>query len=177
MKIIALTGCKMVGKSTVAQAIADESDKAVHIISFADPMRAMLQAMGVRPENLNMQSLKEEKISGLGKSARYLMQTLGTEWGRGMIANDIWLWAMQHQIELEKEAGAEIVVIDDLRFENEADWITSVGGYVVRLKRDGYNYGFDPHSTEKPLPIHKTDLTYDASDEDDAAKTILSLVE
>ena len=65
MKIIALTGCKMVGKSTVAQAIADESDKAVHIISFADPIRAMLRAMGVRPENLNMQSLKEEKISGL----------------------------------------------------------------------------------------------------------------
>ena len=48
MKILALTGPKMVGKSTVANAIADAADVPTHIMSFADPMRSMLLALGVR---------------------------------------------------------------------------------------------------------------------------------
>ena len=85
MKLIALTGPKQVGKSTVATAIADTLDAETHILSFADPMRAMLQAMGVDLLSLVDQSKKESPIAGIGKSPRHLMQTLGTDWGRGMI--------------------------------------------------------------------------------------------
>ena len=31
--------------------------------------------------NLHDQSIKEKEIAGIGKSARQLMQTLGTDWG------------------------------------------------------------------------------------------------
>ena len=93
MKIIALTGPKQVGKTTVANAIANYLDPFIHsqVVSFATPMRAMLLAMGIDESNLNNPSLKETPIEGINKSARQLLQTLGTDWGRNMINDNIWL--------------------------------------------------------------------------------------
>ena len=74
IKLIALNGAKTVGKSTIANALAALSDDVV-IVSFATPIRAMLEAMGVDQHNLNV--AKEEPIEGLGKSARQLLCSLG----------------------------------------------------------------------------------------------------
>lgn len=163
MKIIAFTGCKMVGKSTLAKTVLRLSEKPAKIMSFADPLRAMLSGMGVKDVYMNNQSLKELPIEGLDKSARELMQTLGTEWGRNMVATDIWIWAMNERIAKEKANGVELVIIDDLRFENEADWVLSLGGSIARLVRDGYDYGTDDHASEKPICAHKTSMTLDAA--------------
>tara|TARA_A100001015_G_scaffold288308_1_gene359032 strand:+ start:238 stop:771 length:534 start_codon:yes stop_codon:yes gene_type:complete len=173
MRVIALTGPKTVGKTTVASAIADNVDKVVYINSFADPMRAMLEAIGVDSINLLHQSFKEEPIEGLGKSARELLQTLGTEWGRAMVSEDIWLWAMSSRMEEAKSEGVDIVVIDDCRFDNEADWVSDLGGSVILLKRDGHEYGEDKHSTEQPIDESKIDLICDASDQYKCAKEII----
>jgi len=174
MRLIALTGPKQVGKSTVATAIADTLDEQTHILSFADPMRAMLQAMGVSLSNLVDQRHKEQEIEGLGKSARYLMQTLGTDWGRDMIDESVWLWAMKRRIELAREQGAEAIVIDDCRFDNEADWILNAGGIVVSLTRDGISYGSDSHASEQPIDFLKVSIACDAGDENAAADKIIS---
>jgi hypothetical protein len=173
MRIIALTGPKTVGKTTVANAIADNVDKVVYIMSFAEPMRAMLQAIGVDSLYLLHQSFKEKPIEGLGKSARELLQTLGTEWGRGMVSENIWLWAMSKKIDEAKSDGVDIVVIDDCRFNNEADWVSNLGGSVIRLERDGHAYGEDGHASEQPIDESKIDLTCDASDEYKSAEKII----
>ena len=164
MKIVALTGPKTVGKTTIANAIAENVDKIVYILSFATPMRSMLSSIGISNLNLHSQSFKEEKIEGLGKSARELLQTLGTEWGRNMVHPDIWLWAMSNKLKEAEESNVDIIVIDDCRFDNEADWIRDLGGSVILLKRIGYEYGKDSHETEQPISNSKIDLTYDASD-------------
>lgn len=173
MRIIALTGPKQVGKSTVATAIADSLDVESHILSFADPMRAMLQAMGVDLLSLVDQSKKESAIDGIGKSARYLMQTLGTEWGRGLISEGIWLWSMQHRIDLSREQGAEVVIIDDCRFDNEASWVLENEGDVILLNRDGIEYGSDLHSSEMSIDLNLISMSLDAGDEHKAAARIL----
>jgi len=176
MKILALTGPKMVGKSTVANAIADAADVPTHIMSFADPMRSMLLALGVDMINLHDQSIKEKEIAGIGKSARQLMQTLGTDWGRNMVAQDIWLWSMQKRIEKSKADGARLIVIDDCRFDNEALWVNQQKGKVVRLARDGFEYGSDNHESEQPIRFKHMDAMIDASDEDAAARIILKII-
>jgi hypothetical protein len=172
MKLIALTGPKQVGKSTVATAIADTLDAETHILSFADPMRAMLQAMGVDLLSLVDQSKKESPIAGIGKSPRHLMQTLGTDWGRGMIDENIWLWSMQHRIDIAKEQGAQVIVIDDCRFDNEADFITNQGGTVVLLRRDGIDYGSDSHASEQPIDFFKISICCDVEDENAASRIV-----
>jgi len=174
MKLIALTGPKQVGKSTVARAIQDSPGLDIQILSFADPMRAMLKAIGVDNSSLVYQTKKESPIEGIGKSARYLMQTLGTEWGRDMIDKNIWLWAMKRRIEAAEEQGAEVVVIDDCRFDNEADWIINEGGIVVLLSRDGFKYGSDNHASEQAIDFLKITICCDAEDENSAASRILN---
>ena len=166
----------MVGKSTVANAIAEAAEVETHILSFADPMRSMLQAMGVDLLHLHDQSLKEKKIEGIEKSARELMQTLGTGWGRNMISESIWLWAMQQRIERAKKEGARLVVIDDCRFDNEAIWVNQQQGKVVRLSRDGFEYGSDNHESEQPIRFQHMDAMIDASDDEAAARVILKII-
>jgi hypothetical protein len=68
-----------------------------------------------------------------GASARTMMQTLGTEWGRRMIHPDLWasVWK-RHVATLDGP-----VVVDDLRFPNEAAAIREMGGIIWRVYRPG----------------------------------------
>jgi hypothetical protein len=172
-RIIALNGAKTVGKTTIAKALAALSDDVV-ILSFATPLRAMLKAMGVSNHNLNV--AKEEPIDGLNQSARQLLCTLGTEWGRQMVSQNIWLWAMEQQVEdvrnKSKRPDDLIIVIDDCRFVNEAEWIYKKGGHLVRLKREGIQYTSD-HSSERPLPDDMIDWEFDAGGVQNCVKNIV----
>lgn len=52
-----------------------------------------------------------------GATPRSLMQMIGTEWGRQMIREDLWL--VLWRAEIEKLHSSQPVVIDDCRFPNE----------------------------------------------------------
>ena len=111
MKLIALNGAKTVGKTTIAKALKSKNAN-VKIISFAKPLRDMLRAIGVEDRYLNVD--KEELIPGINKSAREMLCTLETEWGRDMIDQSIWLWAMDKQIKnvVENSESVEELIID-----------------------------------------------------------------
>ncbi len=172
-KLIALNGAKTVGKTTIAKAIAALSDDVV-ILSFAQPIRDMLSALGVSDYHLN--KAKEEPVHGLNASARDMLCTLGTDWGRQMVHSDIWLFAMGKQIEkAHKKAKRKkdlVIIIDDCRFANEAAWVSKQGGQVVQLKRDGIKYTFE-HVTEQPLPDGLVDFTFDAGGVQNCVKNIV----
>jgi len=175
MKLIALNGAKTVGKTTIAKALQFRS-RDVKILSFATPLRAMLNAIGVEDRYLNLD--KEEPVPGLGKSARDMLCTLGTEWGRGMVNESIWLWAMGRQIDElvynSKRPDDLIIVIDDCRFPNEADWVKCSGGKVVCLFRDGIEYT-KGHDSELPLPKNLIDYKLDAGDIQNSVNIILPI--
>lgn len=123
------------GKTTVATALEHQGFTRV---PFADPLKAMvvqfLQSLGYRHHEAQRLVYidKGAKIPQLGVTVRHLLQTLGTEWGRNCVAPDVWLkcWAAsakQHWC----------VVVDDVRFPNEAHLIKSMGGQVWRIERPG----------------------------------------
>jgi hypothetical protein len=175
MKLIALNGAKTVGKTTIANALKFRSSN-VEIVSFATPLRAMLRAIGVEDHYLNV--AKEDKVPGLGSSARDMLCTLGTEWGRGMVNESIWLWAMGRQIQEVvsncKRPDDLIIVIDDCRFSNEAEWVRSEGGKVVCLFREGIEYT-KGHGSELPLPENLVDYKLDAGDIQNSVNIILPI--
>lgn len=74
---------------------------------------------------------KEYVIPALGLSPRQLMQTLGTEWGRNIVGSNTWITLAKQRL-LAIGPG---MVVPDVRFENEADWVRSVGGLIVHIKR------------------------------------------
>lgn len=69
---------------------------------------------------------KDEPLPWLGVSARQMLQTLGTEWGRGMISEDLWLTLLERRIKAAQEwvypeAHHLFVIVPDIRYENEAE--------------------------------------------------------
>ena len=128
--LIGLAGRARSGKDTVAGFILAATGG--YRYSFADPIRAMLKAIGVDLDDPYWLERKEDPIPILGASPRRLMQTLGTEWGRQQIHPNIWLLLAQQQLVIRGPG----MVVTDIRFENEADWVRERGGKIIHVIRD-----------------------------------------
>lgn len=132
-KVIVLTGQAGSGKSTIAAQLAAQG---YTVVKFAGPLKAMLRALGLTDAEIEG-DLKEKPCPLLGgRTPRYAMQTLGTEWGRNLIAPDLWVAAWQHAVRGVLASGGRVVV-DDCRFRNELAAAMEMGGVAVRLVRDG----------------------------------------
>lgn len=162
--IIGLSGPSGVGKSHVARQIAKFTGG--DQVSFASNIKLGLFVMGLGadPED------KEGEVYN-GHSGRDLMRSLGTEWGRKIIGEDVWVDMLFESL---SKSDSHLTVIDDVRFGNEADAIHAAGGIVVELIRDGIEYNYE-HETEAGLHIQDIDEIVDCSDSESAVYKILSL--
>lgn len=154
--LIAFIGLSRSGKDTAAAALVNQGWE---LIKFADGLKTMLRAyfgfMGAGPreiERLIEGDMKEWPTHMLsGKTTRWAMQSLGTEWGRELIGHDIWVnAALAHASQFDK------VVISDCRFPNEAKAIQAQGGKIVRIVREGLSA--DSHPSEQLIATLPEDI-------------------
>lgn len=123
------------GKTTIAKFL---QERGYTRLPFAQPMRDMLSVMlsdlGYSEEHIahHLYVDKEAVVAELGVSARHLLRTLGTEWGRECVSPSVWL-----DVWLAKARRKSFVVVDDVRFTNEAELIRLLGGEVWRITRPG----------------------------------------
>lgn len=149
-RLIGLTGRAGTGKDTAAAYLCKRHGYVSH--AFAAPLRQMVHTLltsaGVFSPYYMHHSMKEKPIDGLdGESARTLMQSLGTQWGRDLVGHgDLWIRLAALKLGLPMPYAAWVgdtarrvsdrIVISDVRFVNEADWIGYCGGTIVRLNRN-----------------------------------------
>lgn len=151
--IVGIAGLPRTGKDTVADFLIAQYPGA-YKYSFAEPIVNMLN-VGLSQDFRSdyWTERKKEPIPLLGKSPRELMQTLGTEWGRQQVHPDLWvLLAAQRFI----KAGPGMI-IPDVRFENEADFVRKRGGVIIHLSK----YQVDPtndHESNAQLQRKTGDL-------------------
>jgi hypothetical protein len=82
-------------------------------------------------------------------TARYVLQTLGTEWGRSL-DTDIWVKALIHKITEDGGVG----VITDVRFLNEASALQGANRLLIKIERPGSTGllgSFGAHYSESEL--------------------------
>ena len=153
-RILGMCGVARSGKDTVADYLVAKYGFVKH--SFATPIRQFVaHILGTHPRTL--ERTKERPIPWLGgKTPRYLMQTVGTEWGRGMIDPDLWVKSCFHRAQRDIDAG-RCVVICDVRFPNEADAVHAHGGQVWAMNRPGAGTA-SAHASEA-VPLHLADRT------------------
>jgi cytidylate kinase len=131
--IIGLCGTAGAGKNTVADVLVE--DYGFEAISFAGPIyEAVSVITGLPIEYLQDRKNKERPIGWLGSSPRELLQTLGTEWGREMIHENLWIVIALNKIAQITEGGGNVVVTD-VRFDNEATALTLAGGSLWQVNR------------------------------------------
>jgi hypothetical protein len=129
LKLIGLCGLAGCGKSTVAAYLENELGYAR--VRFAGPLKDMLRALGLSERHIEG-DLKEVPCELLGgKTPRQAMQSLGTEWGRDMVADDLWIRAWADRLPVGP------VVAEDVRFPNEAAAIREKGGLLIRITGRG----------------------------------------
>lgn len=127
--IIGICGAAGSGKDAAAEVLVSTFGYELH--KFAAPLyQAVSVLTGLSVGELMDRDLKEKPIEHFaGKTPRELLQSLGTDWGRDMVSQDIWLQAAASRV------GGD-AVFTDLRFENEVEWIKSTGGRVWKITRD-----------------------------------------
>lgn len=149
MTVVAITGRKGSGKDTAAQALVDQG---YVVVKFADALKGMLRALlsyqGVEDETIYRMlegDLKEVPTDYLqGKTPRYAMQTLGTEWGRDLIGANLWTDSTLRRISKLPNA-----VVTDMRFPNELDAMNAVDAKTIRVVRPSLEENaFSTHASE-----------------------------
>ena len=154
-RIIGIAGPASVGKDTAADIMIREKPY-YNKISFADPLKNMLR-VGLKLSNAQLYGSEKEIIDyRYGKTPRQLMQTLGTEWGRNMINQNIWVQCIESLI-VARENALNYYIIPDVRFESEADMIRRLGGIVLIIK--GKNVIKSNHVSEQGIYGHPKDIT------------------
>lgn len=132
-EVIGVTGRKYHGKDSVSRELALLGYK---VVRFAGPLKAMLRAF-YKAHDLDDYTI-ERKIEGdlkefpcpllRGKTPRYAMQTLGDEWGRQLIADDLWVESL-----VTRAGAVQKAVVPDVRYPNEAAAIARLGGHIWRV--------------------------------------------
>lgn len=157
INLIGLCGESGVGKTTIANYIAGRYED-TYIENFADALkRTCSQLYGIGLENFYNEELKEVVDPKVGVSPRQIIQNFGTDIIRAK-APDFWVNRLNDLLDgirrLPEEGDyceGDTVVIGDVRFQNEIDWINLNGGLVIRIRREKEKNWGDAfnHITEK----------------------------
>ena len=161
MAIIALSGYARSGKDTIADHL---ESLGWHRAAFAQTLRASLEALNPIITSSDEGFLRYRDILGLvgyeaGKEIypefRELLQRMGTEVGRNLLGQNIWVEATMKSIQ-EAPSGTSWV-LTDCRFPNEFEAVKAAGGSVWRVVRPGIEAA-NQHPSEVALDA----ATFDA---------------
>ncbi len=141
MVLIAFTGKAGAGKGTAALALHGQTSC---ITSIAEPLKnAASQLFHFTSQQLYDQQEKEKIDPRWGKSPREILQWLGTDVLRNQFDKEIFTKLLQYRVcSLCEEY--DHVIIDDVRYDNEAELIKQLGGVVIRIVRE----------TDAPMTAH-----------------------
>ena len=124
------------GKTTAAEALVGIGYEQC---KFAGPMYYMTYAlfkyMDIPEDSIEhfMNEGKNEKIGGLDCSFREFMQKLGTDFGRDIISEKLWIGLAALKVNALGSNGQKDIVFDDLRFQNEYDYLKGINGKIIKL--------------------------------------------
>lgn len=133
-KLIGIAGRAGAGKDTVADYLWE--NYGFLKMSFADPLKRAASAMfGITLEAFYDRDLKEQVVEFWGMSPRTMAQLLGSDAVKPVFGEDLWI--KRFMVSYACVAKTDHVVIPDVRFEPEAQFIRDMGGTIVHLQRPG----------------------------------------
>ena len=182
--LIGLTGPAGSGKDTVADYLCATNGFSRY--AYADPLRLEIaQAFGI-PVDLLLDRERKEKPTDLlalercqnkffveyiferfygpvnqtrkqPRSPRWIMQKWGTDYRRELTDENYWIRQAENAIADMDRAGITRIVVTDVRFEDEAEFIRARGGQVWHLHRPDL-LAVNPHISERGVAIHDDDI-------------------
>lgn len=152
--IIGLIGARGSGKTTCASYLKENYNFTE--FSFADPVKKVVEIIygfdydtlkGDTPEKREARVKIQDPV--WDQNMIQAMQFIGTELFRNHMDQDVWIKIMKRNIESCIKSGKR-VVISDLRYPNEIEFVRSLGGkvWVLELQQSVQASCTDTHSSE-----------------------------
>lgn len=128
------------------------NNPSVEILSFADPVKKICteilclnrdQVFGSDEEKntetkYDWSNFPEHIKIGYGENklgkltAREVMQIIGTDIFRNYFSKNVWVDALMEKV---KNSKSELILVDDLRFDSEAEALMANGAMIIHLQR------------------------------------------
>jgi hypothetical protein len=176
MRIIAFTGKKGHGKSTStnkAREVLEGQGLTVKRINFKDSLVTVINSKckGVLEDlskhyNMSIDDLFENKPPIM----RRLMQFIGTDVYREM-NNGFWVDSWASKLDPYKRSDV-VIIVDDVRFQNEFDMVKSMGGSVTRIVATNKEIPLDEHASEKEQDSFNVDREFHANSKEELEQII-----
>jgi len=150
MNLLGLTGKKKAGKDTTyASLLKHLKPKTVIRMAFADDLKKEVAlACGV-----TVQFIEKNK-----DVFRPILQWWGTDFRRKLCGENYWVDKMLAKLVAIDDTVVDLVVITDVRFQNEAELVQKVGGKMWRIVRT-FGSASDTHPSEVEQDSIKVDYT------------------
>jgi hypothetical protein len=186
--VIGITGKKQTGKSTFANAIVSLHANTGRY-AFVKPLKEVCHTLFGGTESNWYGDFKTQILEAWeGKlpfqaTPRKIMQFVGTEMFRHTLNNDFWLHVARRYIDaMYKEEGFDLLVVDDVRFDNEAAFLCTEfpDSVIVKLQRNDLKFTSthdnDQHVSEKGVSYNLIDFNYTINNIDDHKLTAADLL-
>lgn len=177
---IGISGRKQTGKTTFGDAIqntilkhntATGSDLSSSRYFFAKPLKEICHILFGGTEANWYGDFKTQHMHAWEgvfspPTPRNMMQQVGTELFRDRICDDFWLRVADRYInDMYKASPFDVLVIDDVRFVNEAVFLHKhYGAHIVNLHRPMADDDTVTHRSESGLPYNLIDTCFDCTD-------------
>ena len=142
----------------VATVLSNNLNKKVKILSFSDKLKKVaVELFGIDILHFTRRDLKEKEIPFWGMSPRQMMQKLGTDACRKGLGDKIWIHVMEMEI---TKHNVDVIIIPDIRFDNEAKFVKENDGFVFELHREGLiEIEDNKHKSEQGIDNELVDWT------------------
>lgn len=156
MTLIGIGGALRAGKDTIADQLVEDygfvktgvSDALNDAMMALNPVVPTPHSLGL-PDGSHLLGERHLRYAELVRLVGYveakrvpevrrLLQALGTEVGRNMFGEDIWVDVLLRRIHELSAKGAQVIV-PGVRFPNELELIHNLGGISLYVTREGYN--------------------------------------
>lgn len=133
MTIIGFCGKAGSGKSTACNFLLNK-DANITELAFAKPLKDACKCIFSLTDEQVYGTLKETPLPQWDeRTPRQILQYVGTDLFRKHFCDDIWIRAMKCAIEA---CPTKHIIISDVRFANECDFVKSMGGIVIMITRN-----------------------------------------
>lgn len=155
--LVGITGHLGAGKTTLAHLLADASPYPLTVMSFADSLKSDVHRMVERSSGYTLSGPEIDYYKGPALGLMY--QGYG-ELARLLFGPAFWINRLEPRL-------TDFVIVDDVRYENEAVWLQAQGGLLIGLEGPCYRAATECRSSthqsesEVALCLRRSDVMVD----------------